>query len=231
MATTAKSVIQRCTEELFDETSIRWTVAELVRYLNDGQREIVLYRPDSTATTASLALAAGARQTLPAAASKLLYIERNTSGKKRVVTNPSWRVLIEGEPEWESMATSLEIQHYAYDVRVPTQFLVYPPATLGASLEIVYSAYPANITEPAANTTFEAVTGSISVSDIFANPLRDYIVFRALSKDTEFAGNAVLAQARYNAFASALGIDASVTQAVGPYGPLNQQHAAIRMGA
>lgn len=231
MAITAKSVIQRCTEELFDESSIRWTAAELVRYLNDGQREIVLYRPDSTATTASLALVAGARQTLPAGACKLLYIERNSHGKKRVITSPSWRVLVEGDPEWESMNAALEIQHYAYDVRVPNRFLVYPPAAFGASVEIAYSAYPVNIAEPAPNTTFEAVTGSISVADIFANPLRDYIVFRALSKDTEFAGNAVLAQARYSAFASAMGIDASVTQAVGPYGPLNPQNTSIRMGA
>lgn len=34
----AQSVIRRAVETLQDNTSIRWPVGELVRYLNDGQR-------------------------------------------------------------------------------------------------------------------------------------------------------------------------------------------------
>ena len=47
MAITAQSLIRRVVETLQDNTSIRWPVAELVRYLNDGQREVAIYRPDA----------------------------------------------------------------------------------------------------------------------------------------------------------------------------------------
>ncbi|MFW9595551.1 MAG: DUF6682 family protein, partial [Macromonas sp.] len=44
MAISAQSIIRRAVETLQDPTSIRWPVPELVRYLNDGQREIKLHR-------------------------------------------------------------------------------------------------------------------------------------------------------------------------------------------
>ena len=68
MPITAQSVIRRCVETLQDPTSIRWPVAELVRYLNDGQREVALYRPDSLVTSATLTCVAGTKQALPAGA-------------------------------------------------------------------------------------------------------------------------------------------------------------------
>ena len=57
MTTAAQSIIRRVVETLQDTTSVRWPVAELVRYLNDGQREVVLYRPDSMVTNATVTLA------------------------------------------------------------------------------------------------------------------------------------------------------------------------------
>ena len=83
----AQSIIRRCVETLQDNTSIRWPVSELVRYLNDGQREVVLYRPDSMVTNATLTCAAGTKQSLPTNGSKLIEVIRNaaaTSAKKSV---------------------------------------------------------------------------------------------------------------------------------------------------
>ena len=54
MTIAAQSIIRRAVETLQDTTSVRWPVNELVRYLNDGQREIVLYRPDSMVTNATV---------------------------------------------------------------------------------------------------------------------------------------------------------------------------------
>ena len=54
MALTAQSIVQRVVGMLQDTTSIRWPVNELVRWLNDGQREVVAYRPDSMNTTATM---------------------------------------------------------------------------------------------------------------------------------------------------------------------------------
>ena len=39
MPIAAQSIVRRVVETLQDNTSVRWPVNELVRYLNDGQRE------------------------------------------------------------------------------------------------------------------------------------------------------------------------------------------------
>lgn len=72
MALTAQSIIQRAVQVLQDTTSVRWPVDELVRWLNDGQREIVLYRPDSNTKVATGTCVAGTRQDLTAMAAAVV---------------------------------------------------------------------------------------------------------------------------------------------------------------
>ena len=64
MALTAQSIVQRVVGMLQDTTSIRWPVNELVRWHNDGQREVVAYRPDSMNTTATMTLPITTRMTV-----------------------------------------------------------------------------------------------------------------------------------------------------------------------
>lgn len=59
MTITAQSIVRRATDLLQDQTSVRWPVNELVRWLNDAQRAIVKVRPDSMNTTATMTLSAG----------------------------------------------------------------------------------------------------------------------------------------------------------------------------
>lgn len=217
MAITAQSIIQRVVITLQDTTSIRWPANELVRYLNDGQREVAMLRPDATVTNATKALSAGAKQSLPADGAKLLDITRNTSGSKRAVRMTTRTILDSQLPNWQNATAVTEILHYTYDPRDPKVFYVYPPAAAAdASVEIVYSAYPAGITEPADGALYTAITGNIALPDIYANPLADYVLYRAYTKDTEFAGNAARAQAHYGAFTGALNAELSGTAGVTP---------------
>ncbi len=216
MAITAQSIIQRCIGILQDSTSIRWPVNELVRYLNDGQREVVLNRPDCRPVNATKALAVGTRQTLPTDGAKLIEVIRNTSGNKRAVRLTNREILDAQVAGWHGLNPATEILHFVYDPRDPTVFYVYPPAASGASLEIVYASYPTNITEPADGAQFTAVSGDMSVPDIFGNAIQDYILYRAYTKDSEYAGNAARAQAHYAAFANALGMEIKATVAVAP---------------
>lgn len=218
MTTAAQSIIRRAVETLQDPTSVRWPVNELVRSHNDGQREVHLYRPDSMVTNATITCAAGTRQVLPANGAKLIEVIRNaasTSAKKRVrMVN---RELLDAQnPDWHNLAGSVDIAHFTYDVRDPKTFYVYPPATTAAQLDIVYSAYPTDIAEPADGSLYTAVTGNISLPDMYANALLDYILYRAYSKDSEYAGNLQRAQAHYAAFANALGVEVRTTIAVAP---------------
>ena len=215
MAIPAKSIIRRVVETLQDPTSIRWTVPELVRYLNDGQREVKLHRPDTVRQTGDIALVAGSRQTLPTNADKLIEIWYNKSSK-RAVQMVDRRILDDQTPGWHALPASADILHYTYDARVPTEFFVYPPAIGGNSLVGAFSVNPIDIAEPADGVLYTAVVGNVAVIDSLSNCLQDYILARAFMKDSEYAGNSARAQAHYTMFTNALGIEVKGTIGVAP---------------
>ena len=228
MSIAAQALIRRVVETLQDTTSIRWPVAELVRYLNDGQREIIVHRPDAMVTNASLTLTAGTKQSLPSNGAKLIDVVRNSAGSKRAIRMCAREILDAQSPGWHNLSGVTEIVHFMFDPRDPKVFYVYPPAqSAGASVDLVYSALPTDIAEPAPGTDYSAVAGAISVPDIYSNALQDYVLYRAYTKDSQYAGNEARAQARYAAFANALGIEIKATVAVAPQsvGNPNQQAA------
>jgi hypothetical protein len=218
MTIAASAIIRRAVETLQDPTSVRWPVAELVRYLNDGQREIVLYRPDAMVTNTTVTCVAGTKQSLPALGSKLIEVVRNaaSSSAKKSIRMINREILDAQTPGWHNLTGTVDILHFMYDPRDPRVFYVYPPATTSAQVDIVYSSYPADVTEPADGALYSAVSGNISVPDIYGNVLGDYILYRAYTKDSEYAGNAGRAQAHYTAFANALGIEIKGTTGVAP---------------
>jgi hypothetical protein len=218
MTIAASAIIRRAVETLQDPTSVRWPTAELVRYLNDGQREIVLYRPDAMVTNATVTCVAGTKQSLPALGSKLIEVVRNSASTsaKKSIRMINREILDAQTPGWHNITGTVDILHFIYDPRDPRVFYVYPPATTSAQVDIVYSSYPTDITEPADGSLYSAVTGNISVPDIYGNVLGDYILYRSYTKDSEYAGNAGRAQAHYTAFANALGIEIKGTTGVAP---------------
>lgn len=217
MSLSAQSILQRCVITIQDNTSVRWTVAELVRYLNDGQREIIVFRPDAMTTYGSQALVAGTRQTLPPLGTKLIDVIRNTGGPKRAVRSVNREILDAQTPGWHGLTGSTDIYHFIYDPRDPKVFYVYPPAAVvGASVELIYSALPVDIAEPADGLTYTAVVGNISVPDIYGNVLQDYVLYRAYLKDAEYAGNSARSQLHRGAFDGALGVEIKATVMVGP---------------
>ena len=213
----AQSIIRRCVETLQDNTSIRWPVSELVRYLNDAQREVILYRPDAAVTNASVPLVTGSRQNLPAGGTKLVEVVRNSAGTKRAVRMVNREILDAQLPGWHAQTGVTEILHYMYDPREPRVFYVYPPAAAtGAAVDLSYASMPADIAEPSEGALYTSVTGNLGVPDIYGNAVQDYVLYRAYTKDSEYAGNAARAQAHYGAFANALGVEVKATLAVGP---------------
>ncbi len=232
MPISASSVVRRCVETLQDTTSIRWPVPELVRYLNDGQREVVMYRPDSMVTNSTITCVSGTRQALPANGAKLIEVVRNarSAGTKRAVRMVNREIMDAQTPGWHNLTAVDDVLHFMYDPRDPRVFYVYPPATTSAQLDIVYASYPTDIAEPADGSLYSAVTGNISLPDIYGNVLQDYILYRAYSKDSEYAGNGPRAQAHYAAFANALGIEIKATVAVAPNSVDNPNRGSARPG-
>lgn len=218
MAISAQSIVHRVVDILQDTTSVRWPVPELVRYLNDGQREVVLYRPDATIKSATVTCVAGAKQVLPSDGAKLIDVIRNSAsgGTNKAVRLVAREVLDAQIPNWYGLSGELDVVHYTYDPRDPKTFFVYPPALTTTRVDITYSAFPTDVTEPADGSTYDDVTGNMDLPDIYGNVVTDYILYRAYSKDSEYAGNAQRAQAHYGAFANALNIEVQGTTGVAP---------------
>jgi hypothetical protein len=237
MSISAQSVARRVVAALNDDASVRWALSEVVRAINDAQRQIAIDRPDLLATTSTITLAAGTRQTLPANGLKLLAVNRNASGAAVRVVN---RDMLDAQiPNWHAIPPSAAIRHYVFDAREPTVFHVFPPALSTAQLEVVYSAHPVLIAEPAHGASLPAdhatdisapavVLGNLTVPDHLVVAVADFALARLLLKDSE-AGSAQRAMAHFQSYANALGIDMKATLAAGPNSnsPFNPLRPAI----
>lgn len=222
MTTTASSLVQRAADLLMDKTSTRWSVAELVRWLNDGQREMAVYRPDEFNVTVTATLPAGARQDLGALSLaktpiKLTEVTRNMANGSSMgaIRLTPRNVLDAFSPGWTNGKPSISVVNYTYDAREQRVFFVYPPSNGSAQVELTYSAYPTPVAEPAPGSLYSDVAGNVDAPDILVNALLDYMVFRALSKDADF-GNPQAAAPYYASFANALGIEIKATLQAGP---------------
>lgn len=214
MAITARSVVQRAADVLKDATGVRWGADELVRWLNEAQLALVSMRPDATVTLGTVTLAAGVRQLIPASGVKLIQVLNNAAAPKTSIRPIDRRLLDEQTPDWRSMTAASAVRYYYQEAGDPRAFYVYPPATGGTGVELLYADTPAAITEPAAGSDYTAVTGNIGVPDVFNAALLDYVLYRAFSKDSELTVNAQRATAHLAAFTAALSVDAATTPAV-----------------
>lgn len=215
MALTAKQILEQVARDLNDQTSIRWTTQDLARYFNDGQRYIITKRPDASHLVVAHALVAGADQTLPAGGEKLIDVSHNTTSTKRAISRVSSALLDAQLDGWRGAPGKVEILHFMYDEREPRSFDVYPPAAVGAIVSLKYAAQTTDIAIPALFTTTDDITGNLSLSDLFANALRNYVMFRCYSKQTELA-DPQLAAGFLGLCNADLGDEAGGTAAVSP---------------
>ena len=159
---------------LQDVAETRWSRSELLYWLNAGQREIVLMRPEISITTTDVTTAAGSRQTLPTGAIHLLDVTYDrTMGTS--ISPVAKSVLDSNVPAWQAQLAGFGINHYVYDIRNPLVYWVYPAPNNTRSVEISFC------TEPTEATTV------ITIPDIFSPALLNYMLARALSKDSESA--------------------------------------------
>lgn len=205
----ASEIISRAQIVLNDAGGVRWTDTELLKWISDGQRVIALVRPDSVSENTALTLVAGTKQTIPADGMRLLDVVRNltsTGGPDRSVRMVERETLDAQSYNWHQ-ATAGKTVNFIYDNRDPLHFYVYPPAVAGAKLEILYSKQPAEIT---------ATNQALTLLDVYAEPLFNYVLFRAYSKDAEYGANAALAQGYLSLFNNLLGIKTSKDFAFSP---------------
>lgn len=214
-------LISRAQTILLDTTAVRWSAVELQGWLNDGYREVVTLHPDADAQTATFSCTAGYRQDISTSydrAYRLLEVITNkaATSRKRAVQLVSRKSMDTTRPGWYNETPSINVEKYMYDKRVPKEFLVYPPAVVGAQLEIIYTTVPQPHALTESQLTNPATTEVIRLDDIYGNPLLDYILYRAYSKDSEQQNNASRAVAHYQAMVASLGGKVQSDEAVEP---------------
>ena len=216
---TGANLITRVQDTLQDTTSVRWSEAELLRYLNDAQREVVNFRPDASTLTANVQLSTGTLQTIPTNGLRLIKVTRNMSGTSgsatgaRAIRIVDFDILNTQEPNWNDptvtgdAAHGTVVKHYAFDQDDPRKYYVYPGVSGNAYVEIVYSKAPDD---------FSSTSSTLDIDDTFANAVVDFVLFKSYLKDSEYAGNVQRSSQHYQLFVNSLSSGTQAQNLVNP---------------
>lgn len=196
---TAQSIINKAATQLLDPDNVRWTRAELLGWINDGQRQITMMSPNATNKVATIKLVAGTRQSIPADGWTLLDVIR-TMGTDGLKPGRAMRLvsqeLVDGfNPYWHSATPTTTPQSYIFDQQDQTVFYVYPPNNGKGYVQLNYSPVPADLS---------VESQAISINDIFQTSLLDYVLYRANSKDAEYAPGLQLAAGYLQTFMASM---------------------------
>lgn len=206
MSVSVQSVVDRVQVTLQDTTGVRWPVVqEIVLWVNDAQREIALFKPDASAMNETITLVDGTKQSIPSSGNRLLGVVRNMSAASggtgaRSIRIVEREVLDAQTPTWHDPASSGDaahgplVKHYVYDDSNPRNFYVYPGVSGNAYVEIIYSGNPSIV----------ALGDMLTVPDIYANSVYNYVLYSCYMKDAEYTGNSQRAGNHYQLFMAAV---------------------------
>lgn len=229
MAVTAKDILIDAAELLFDNTYVRWTMPELVRYINDAMRDICLAKPSANSSTRILTLAEGTLQSVTTATGlaeplQLIDVVRNITadGPPRVAGRTIKvvsRDLLDSEnPNWHNTKYKRfrkEVRNVCFDEQNPLEFYVYPGNDGTGKVEAVIAEIPALIVATGDENTIGSYDTEIDLPDIYKSPILDYVLARAYSKDEEGNGD-TRASMHEQRFAAAVGLKIQVEGASSP---------------
>lgn len=159
------------------EATYTWSDTDLMLYANDGLALMCVLRPDLFTTTTTFACAAGAIQTLPTNAVRLMEVFCVSGGN--TVTEVPRETLDRFSPGWMSETNGTPV-NWARNPRSSRTFFVHPPATAALNLIVQYAVPPTRTT---------ATNDTLPISDAYFPALVDYIVGRAEMRDDEHAND------------------------------------------
>lgn len=196
--------------EAIGGSAVRWPAAEALRWINNGQREIVNRSPRSNSKTGRIAITnTDTRQDLAAlgvtTAVQVIDILRNVSstGTPRRALTKRDRVWLDDQlPGWHATAPATDAIHWMYDDRDPLAFFIYPPVANGNKLEVVYAAAPTDLAN---------ASSVIDLPDIYANALEFFLLFSFYSKDTTYTKSPEMAKNYWALFMDSVNVRQAAT--------------------
>jgi hypothetical protein len=206
----ASDVINRV-RVLLNDDGTRWPNSELFYWISDAQRLITLVRPDATSASEVVSLVAGSKQSIPATSFRLLDVMHNigsdgsTIGRSIKLTDRDQ--LETQDPYWQTKTKKSEVRQYIYDPRTPSIFYVTPPAVVNTKIEIVTQKAPTDIV---------ATTDNLALLDSYFETVVNYVMYRAYSKDNEYAANSANANNYLQLVMTTLGLKTAKDVASSP---------------
>lgn len=183
---------------------VRWPAGEMLRWHNEAQRAVVINLPSAFTKTAKPTTQAGTRQDFaglgitdglqPIRVPRNFSADGTTPGRSILTCPMRW--LDERLPDWHTAPPGPAV-HMMFDPNDPKAFYLYPPAPGNTKVELVYAAVPPRAT---------VITEVIALDDIYAEALQHYMLFRALSKGSNYTKNPQQATMYYQLFLQSLGI-------------------------
>ena len=195
-------LIRNVARTLNDPEHVRWTLEDLVAWMNAGCMEVCRVRPEANEKSVVLNLTQGTRQSIRPNDLQLIRIIRNVPGGRavRMVATETLDAVL---PSWHNAPRSDEVQEYAWDYREPTVFWVYPPARETAKLECAISVQPVPVSVPSnpANPVYDP----FPLPDRYAQSVEAWMLYRAYMQDTG-TGSGPKAQTWSQYFYHSLGV-------------------------
>jgi hypothetical protein len=183
----------------------RWSDDELCDYIMDAERSVMAIYPASTARRYVLPLQMGSRQVMATNVHQLLTVIRNcdVTGEHpgRAIRLAMREQLDAFNPDWHTDPPSDIATSYIYDPS-ETAFYVYPPNTGNGYVDVLYSQIPPHLDPTQANQ-------NLAVRDIYKTPVIDFVLFRAHSKDADYAGGLGVAGNFLQSFTQFMGVQTS----------------------
>lgn len=236
MAVTASDIMDRAQRIVLDETNVRWPLPELLLWINDAERDVVIHKPSALSVTEAMTLQEGTYQKVPEKHIGLLRVVRNLVSAPtavprlggRAVRVVSREILDTQNPDWHDpneVEFRQAVKHYLFDEQDPRSFYVYPGNDGSGVLECIFAAQPQKLVLPQGVDASELASYSmpLNLSDIYANAVLDFVLYRAYTKDAQFAGNAQRAAAHYQQYANGIGIKVQNDLAVSPNAAAQQR--------
>lgn len=193
MAYSATTINSELGKQLFDTDESIWTAAIKSSFVNEAQHLIVSLRPDASVTTTTLTLDTTSKQSIPSGGVMLLDVPANTSGVP--VQKIEKDRLTKLVPAWTT-ETGTALEFFMFDPENPTVFWVYPKPASAFSVDIIYSAEPAE---------FTTSSTALGISDIYITAIYEWAFFRCYSMQTKGV-QSVDAQIHLKNFYTLLGI-------------------------
>lgn len=200
-------------------------------FLNNGQSQLVIFRPQANIVSMVYQLVEGTQQRVPdgsgsyldpvsatlAEGVQLIRVLRNMGADGLTVGNAvliaDMDTMDAGVPGWHSETGAATVLNYMYDERTPEYFWVTPPqpsSNMGW-IEAQISAVPADIA---------ASSNVMTLSDIFYHTLLDYLLYRAYLLDS---GDSPIALQKsithFNQFVTSIGRKDMILKGMSPNKP------------